>query len=205
MRSHFNVNDESFGPVAPIVAVDCLDEAIALANRSKFGLGANIYTADLAESMRAINELEYGMVWVSAPLLDNAAGPFGGRKMTGWGRELGGEGLEIFCHNKLVMFVPSAASKLSITTCCAVKSSICSIYDSSPKSNYYYLAGFNPAALIAMAVGFGVYVYLLNPVSYASNPPYQFLTASLPTMVVGGLVYWLVTKVLCQTKKWGGY
>jgi nucleobase:cation symporter-1, NCS1 family len=85
------------------------------------------------------------------------------------------------------------------------KLDIRSIYDSSPKSDYYYLAGFNPAALVAMVVGFGVYVYLLNPVSYASNAPYQFLTASLPTLVVGGLVYWGVTKVLCQTQKWGGY
>jgi acyl-CoA reductase-like NAD-dependent aldehyde dehydrogenase len=104
------VNDESFGPVAPIVAVDSLDEAITLANRSKFGLGANIYTTQLAESMRAINELECGMVWVNAPLLDNDAGPFGGRKMTGWGRELGAEGLEMFRHNKLVMIDPNASS-----------------------------------------------------------------------------------------------
>jgi nucleobase:cation symporter-1, NCS1 family len=80
-----------------------------------------------------------------------------------------------------------------------------SIYDSSPTSAYYYWAGFNPAALVAMAAGFGVYVYLLNPVSYASNSPYQFLTASLPTLVVGGLVYWGMTKLLCQPKKWGGY
>jgi acyl-CoA reductase-like NAD-dependent aldehyde dehydrogenase len=104
------VNDESFGPVAPLVAVESLDEAIELANRSRFGLGANIYTTNLAESMRAINELQTGMVWVNAPLLDNDAGPFGGRKMSGWGRELGAEGLEMFRHNKLVMIDPAAQS-----------------------------------------------------------------------------------------------
>jgi acyl-CoA reductase-like NAD-dependent aldehyde dehydrogenase len=102
------VNDESFGPVAPIVAVESLDAAITLANRSKFGLGANIYTSDLAESMQAMNQLQCGMVWINAPLLDNDAGPFGGRKMTGWGRELGAEGLEMFRHNKLVMIDPTA-------------------------------------------------------------------------------------------------
>ena len=48
------VNDKSFGPVAPIVKVRDLDEAIELANRSRYGLGANIYTKDLAESMRAV-------------------------------------------------------------------------------------------------------------------------------------------------------
>ena len=101
------LNNESFGPVAPICRVRDLDEAIELANRSRFGLGANIYTADLKESMRAVNELEAGMVWVNAPLLDNDAGPFGGRKMSGTGRQLGAEGLDQFRHTKLVMIDPN--------------------------------------------------------------------------------------------------
>ncbi len=63
-----------------------------LANRSRYALGATIYTTDLDESMRAVNELEAGMVWVNAPLLDNDAGPFGGRKQSGMGRQLGAEG-----------------------------------------------------------------------------------------------------------------
>ena len=100
------VNDESFGPVAPIVRVRDLDEAIELANRSRFGLGANIYTKDLAESMRAINEIQSGMVWVNVPLLDNDAVPFGGRKMSGIGRELGIEGLDQFRHTKMVLIDP---------------------------------------------------------------------------------------------------
>lgn len=101
------LNNESFGPVAPICRVRDLDEAIELANRSRFGLGATIYTADLKESMRAVNELEAGMVWVNAPLLDNDAGPFGGRKMSGTGRQLGAEGLDQFRHTKLVMIDPN--------------------------------------------------------------------------------------------------
>jgi betaine-aldehyde dehydrogenase len=100
------VNDESFGPVAPIVKVRSLDEAIELANRSRFGLGANNYTRDLSESMRAVNEIQSGMVWVNVPLLDNDAVPFGGRKLSGIGRELGVEGLDQFRHTKMVLIDP---------------------------------------------------------------------------------------------------
>jgi betaine-aldehyde dehydrogenase len=87
-----------------------LDEAIRLANDSEFGLGANIYTRDLAEAMRAVNEIESGIVWVNTPLNDNDAVPFGGRKLTGSGRELGGEGLEQFRRSKMVMIAPEAVA-----------------------------------------------------------------------------------------------
>lgn len=97
------MNDETFGPVAPLCIVKNFDEALALANRSRYGLGATVYTLDLDESMRAVNELEAGMVWVNAPLLDNDAGPFGGRKQSGMGRQLGSEGLDTFRHTKLSM------------------------------------------------------------------------------------------------------
>ncbi len=97
------MNDETFGPVAPLCAVKSFDEALMLANRSRYGLGATVYTLDLDESMRAVNELEAGMVWVNAPLLDNDAGPFGGRKQSGMGRQLGSEGLDAFRHTKLSM------------------------------------------------------------------------------------------------------
>jgi acyl-CoA reductase-like NAD-dependent aldehyde dehydrogenase len=101
---------ESFGPVLPICKVANFDEALAYANRSKYGLGSTVYTTDLNESMRAVNELEAGMVWVNAPLLDNDAGPFGGRKMSGMGRQLGAEGLDTFRHTKLAMIDPAASA-----------------------------------------------------------------------------------------------
>lgn len=97
------VKGEAFGPVASIIKIRSFEEAIRLANQSPFGLGATIYTQDLAESMQATRDLQAGMVWVNAPLLDNDAGPFGGRKMSGIGRELGAEGLDTFRHTKLVM------------------------------------------------------------------------------------------------------
>ena len=83
------MEEEVFGPIASIQVVAEADEAIRLAAKSEYGLGANIYTADIVEMDRAARELVAGMVWVNAPLLDNAAGPFGGRKMSGIGRQLG--------------------------------------------------------------------------------------------------------------------
>src|SRR5450631_4933049 len=97
------MNQESFGPVAPVCRVASFDEAITLANRSRYALGSTIYTTDLNETMRAVEEIEAGMVWVNAPLLDNDAGPFGGRKQSGMGRQLGAEGLDTFRHTKLSM------------------------------------------------------------------------------------------------------
>src|SRR5579863_9295121 len=58
------MNDETFGPVAPVSRVASFDEALALANRSRYALGATVYTTNLEESMRAVNELEAGMVWI---------------------------------------------------------------------------------------------------------------------------------------------
>lgn len=102
---------ESFGPVAPICRVKSFEEGVELANASKYGLGANIYTKDLSEGVRAAEELEAGMVWVNAPLLDNDAGPFGGTKMSGMGRQLGPEGLETFRSTKTVMIDPNCEAQ----------------------------------------------------------------------------------------------
>ncbi len=105
------VHGESFGPSAPLVRVDSFEAALQLANDSEFGLGSNIYTRDLLEVSRATTGLESGMVWVNAPLLDNDAGPFGGRKLSGTGRQLGAEGLDQFRHTKLVMVDPAAGNQ----------------------------------------------------------------------------------------------
>jgi betaine-aldehyde dehydrogenase len=96
------LTEETFGPVAPLVPVSSLDEAIALANGTEFGLGANVYTADLESAVRCMRELRAGTVWINDPLTDNDAGPFGGFKQSGLGRELGREGLEAFQETKHV-------------------------------------------------------------------------------------------------------
>ena len=96
------LREETFGPVAPIVPVDSLDEAIRLANGTRFGLGANVYTRDLETAVRCMREIKAGTVWINDPLTDNDAGPFGGMKQSGLGRELGQEGLEAFQETKHV-------------------------------------------------------------------------------------------------------
>ena len=83
--------------------------------------------------------------------------------------------------------------------------SVKSIYDSSAASGYAYWGGVNIAAVLAMAACFGTYWYLLHPLTYASHWPYEFLTASLPTAFVGGVVYYVVTKLLVQPAGKGGY
>jgi NCS1 family nucleobase:cation symporter-1 len=70
---------------------------------------------------------------------------------------------------------------------------------------YRFWGGFNPAAVVAMALGFVVYTYLLNPWTYASRWPYQYLTASLPTSLASALAYWLLTRSVVMPAGRGGY
>lgn len=92
--------DETFGPVAPLVPVKSLDQAIEKANGLQFGLGATVYTRDLKNAIRCVKEIRAGSVWINDPLTDNDAGPFGGFKNSGIGRELGVEGLDAFREAK---------------------------------------------------------------------------------------------------------
>jgi acyl-CoA reductase-like NAD-dependent aldehyde dehydrogenase len=105
------LREETFGPVAPIVPVASLDEAIELANSTPFGLGANVYTRDLETAVRCLREIRAGTVWINDPLTDNDAGPFGGFKQSGFGRELGQEGLEAFQETKHVHIETKIAPK----------------------------------------------------------------------------------------------
>ena len=105
------LREETFGPVAPIVPVRSLDQAIELANGTRFGLGANVYTRDLATVVRCMREIRAGTVWFNDPLTDNDAGPFGGMKQSGLGRELGQEGLEAFQETKHVHIETHIAPK----------------------------------------------------------------------------------------------
>ncbi|MDH3387050.1 MAG: aldehyde dehydrogenase family protein [Gammaproteobacteria bacterium] len=105
------LNNESFGPVAPICKVESFDQALEYANNSRYGLGACLYTMDMREAIRASEELDGGMVWINAPLLDNDAGPFGGTKMSGMGRQLGPEGLETFRKTKFVWLDPNCGTQ----------------------------------------------------------------------------------------------
>jgi acyl-CoA reductase-like NAD-dependent aldehyde dehydrogenase len=94
--------EETFGPTIPVAAYDDLDEVIARVNASEMGLGATLRSSDPALIKRFYEGVKAGTVWINDPLTDNYAGPFGGMKMTGGGRELGPEGLETFLETKHV-------------------------------------------------------------------------------------------------------
>ena len=94
------MREETFGPTIPIMTYRDFDEAITLANDSPFGLGANLYTHDARKVKQFYEDVQAGTLWVNDPLTDNDAGPFGGMKMSGNGRELGEEGLDEFRETK---------------------------------------------------------------------------------------------------------
>ena len=104
IESHMEMmNIETFGPIIPIQKVKNLDEAIALANDSQYGLGCNIYTNDMEKALTAAEDIKAGSFWINDPLTDNEAAPFGGMKMSGGGRELGIEGLDEFRESKHIL------------------------------------------------------------------------------------------------------
>jgi len=96
------MRSETFGPIAPLVPVKGIEEAVRLADDSLYGLGANIYTNNLEYAMYAMENIHAGTFWINDPLTDNDAGPFGGMRLSGIGRELGIEGLDAFREPKHV-------------------------------------------------------------------------------------------------------
>jgi succinate-semialdehyde dehydrogenase/glutarate-semialdehyde dehydrogenase len=97
------LNEEIFGPVAPIVRFKDEDEAIRLANDTEYGLVSYAYTQDLKRGLRLIERLDTGMTGLNTGLVSNAAAPFGGVKQSGLGREGGLEGIHEYLETKYVM------------------------------------------------------------------------------------------------------
>ncbi|UUU20392.1 NADP-dependent succinic semialdehyde dehydrogenase [Streptomyces sp. DSM 40750] len=95
MRIH---HEEAFGPVATLYRVAGLDEAIAIANDTPFGLSSNVWTRDAAEVDRFVRDLDAGAIYVNGMTASHPAFPFGGVKRSGYGRELSGHGIREFCN-----------------------------------------------------------------------------------------------------------
>lgn len=94
--------EEIFGPVMPIVPFEDVDQALALANATEYGLAAYVQTNNLNIAMHMYEELEYGMVAVNDWLPSTPEAPFGGVKQSGIGRECGREGIEKYLEPKTV-------------------------------------------------------------------------------------------------------
>lgn len=97
-------NEETFGPVAPIIVVDNEREAIKLANEIEFGLGASIWTENLTKAEQLSRKIESGIVSVNNVVISDPRIPFGGVKHSGFGRELSRYGMLEFVNIKSVRF-----------------------------------------------------------------------------------------------------
>jgi acyl-CoA reductase-like NAD-dependent aldehyde dehydrogenase len=103
------MREEIFGPVLPIIAVESEDEAVALANDSRFGLGASVWTSDRSKGERVARELEAGMVWINDHMFSHGACQcsWGGVKESGLGRTHSKFGLYECVNIKLRVWEPS--------------------------------------------------------------------------------------------------
>lgn len=97
------MREETFAPVAPVAPFDTEDEAIRLANGTAYGLSSYAFTRDMGRVFRLAELLEAGIVGINDGLPTTTSNaPFGGMKQSGWGRELGSEGIEAFLDTKHV-------------------------------------------------------------------------------------------------------
>ena len=94
--------EEIFGPVIPVIRLKGDDEAIRLANETPYGLGASIQTGNLARALRLADRIKSGTAWLNTWHRYHPDAPFGGYKMSGYGREQGPEALESYTQYKSV-------------------------------------------------------------------------------------------------------
>jgi succinate-semialdehyde dehydrogenase/glutarate-semialdehyde dehydrogenase len=95
-------DEETFGPVAPVIRARSADDAVALANRSRFGLGASLWTRDPARARELVPRIDSGSVFVNGNVKSDPRLPFGGVKDSGYGRELAAFGIREFVNIKTV-------------------------------------------------------------------------------------------------------
>jgi acyl-CoA reductase-like NAD-dependent aldehyde dehydrogenase len=96
------VQEEIFGPVAAVTAFDSFDELIARANSTQYGLAAGVWTRDIGKAHRYAHAVQAGTVWINGYGMIDPAAPFGGYKMSGFGREMGKEAIDLYTQVKTV-------------------------------------------------------------------------------------------------------
>ncbi len=96
------VQEEIFGPVAAVTAFDDEDELIARSNATQFGLAAGVWTRDIGKAHRYAHAVQAGTVWINGYGMIDPAAPFGGYKMSGFGREMGKEAIDLYTQVKTV-------------------------------------------------------------------------------------------------------
>lgn len=94
--------DEIFGPVACVLPFDTVDEVVARANKTEFGLGGGVWTRDVGKVHKVSAAIRTGAIWVNSYLHFDSAVPFGGYKMSGWGNELGAHSLDEYLNVKSI-------------------------------------------------------------------------------------------------------
>jgi phenylacetaldehyde dehydrogenase len=99
------VQEEIFGPVVVATPVDSLEEIVAHANDSIYGLAASVWTRDLSTAHRLARQLKAGTVWINCHLMFDASLPIGGMKQSGWGRESGHQAVDNYLELKTVCAV----------------------------------------------------------------------------------------------------
>ncbi|HEX9729881.1 MAG TPA: aldehyde dehydrogenase family protein [Gemmatimonadales bacterium] len=96
------VDEEIFGPVLSVITFDDVEEGIALANQSMYGLAAGVWTRDVSKALRVARAIRAGTVWVNTYNLYDSSAPFGGFKQSGYGRDLGRVALDGYTETKTV-------------------------------------------------------------------------------------------------------
>ncbi|UYN91171.1 MAG: aldehyde dehydrogenase family protein [Anaerolineales bacterium] len=96
------VQEEIFGPVAAVTAFDDEDELIARSNATQYGLAAGVWTRDIGKAHRYAHAVQAGTVWINGYGMIDPAAPFGGYKMSGFGREMGKEAIDLYTQVKTV-------------------------------------------------------------------------------------------------------
>jgi succinate-semialdehyde dehydrogenase/glutarate-semialdehyde dehydrogenase len=108
-------DEEIFGPVAAVIAVDGEDDAVRVANDTRFGLGASVWTADPARGVAVARRIRSGAVFVNAVVASDVRMPFGGTRASGYGRELAAAGIREFVNVRTwwVLDEPAATAPAS--------------------------------------------------------------------------------------------